>query len=531
MKRYLFFALSTLVIASSCQKDSLDNVDDTSPTGPDNPTNPTTPTLTISRPALDVGTISGFVDTFTVQSGIDWAITLSAGTETWLKLDTLKGGSGTTVVKLSVIANNTIATKTGTLTVSPVGSSTATPQVITLKQQLYTMLWQKAFTMTSSSDISDVLQDTDGGYVFAGSADVPGKNYNFGWVFKTDANGNKLWEAKTSNQSILWSMVKSPDGGYAATGWSFAVSPAGALQGQDLTVIKLNASGTIVWEKYFGGGGSERGLKILNTSDGGYLISGETESSDGDVSGNHGQYDLWLIKLDANGNKLWQKTYGGTGIDVKGTIAPTTDGGYLLTGYTNSSDGDITAGPGGGDLVVFKLDASGNKIWNKIYGGSKWESVASIIATKDGGSIIVGSTDSNDGDVSGNHSSDEDMWVLKLDNNGQKTWQATLGSTDWENGYSITQMTDGSYMALGFTYGNDGDVAGNHGDKDYWVVKLSNTGKKLWQRPFGGPDSDWPNAVTATSDSGFVVAGLAKGDGGDVTGINGVSKGWVVRCK
>lgn len=525
MKRYLFFAFSTLVVASSCQKVGLDNWDD------ETPTNPSSSALSLSRPAMDVGTIAGFVDTFTVQSGIDWAITLSAGAETWLQLDTLKGGSGATVIKVSVIANNTSATKTGTITVSPVGSSTATAQVLTVKQQLYSMLWQKAFNATSSSSTEEVMEDTDGGYVFSGSAQVPGASLGKCWVFKTDANGNKLWEYISNTMGYLFSIAKTPDGGYVTTGHRNNISAGGSYTGSDLVVIKLNAGGTVVWEKIFGGGGDDFGSRILTTADGGYLIAGLTTSSDGDVTNNHGSYDTWLIKVDANGNKVWEKTYGGSGWDGDGALATTADGGFLLTAYSSSTDGDISGGNGGGDVVIYKLDASGNKIWTKIYGGSKWDSPASIVATKDGGSIIVGSTDSNDGDISGQHGNDEDMWVLKLDNNGQKTWQATLGSTSWENGYSIAQLADGGYMAFGFSIGDDGDVSGNHGDKDFWVVKLNSAGKKLWQRSFGGPGEELPGAITASSDGGFVIAGYSSADGGDVTGINGVSKGWVVKCK
>lgn len=512
MKRCLLFAFSTLVIVSSCQKSGLDNLDEETPTVPGNPSSSA---LYLSRPAMDVGTLSGFTDTFTVQSQSDWAITLSSGAETWLKADVVKGGSGSTVVTLSVIADNTTATKTGTITVSPVGSSTAKPQVLTINQQLYTMLWQKAYTAASYSSVEAVMVDTDGGYVFSGSSQVPGISLGKCWVFKTDANGNKVWEALATSMGYLFSITKTADGGYIATGNRNILNAQGAYVGSDLIVIKLNAGGTIAWEKTFGGTGS----KVLNTPDGGYLVSGII-----------GQ-DILLFKLDANGQKVWEKTFGGSGWDGDGVLAATADGNYLLTAYSSSTDGDISGGHGGGDVVIFKLDASGNKLWTKIYGGSDYDSPASIISTTDGGSIIVGSTSSNDGDVVGQHGSDEDMWVLKLDNKGQKMWQSTLGSTGWENGYSITQLADGGYIALGFSTGNDGDVTGNHGDKDLWAVKLSSTGKKLWQRSFGGPGEELPGAVTSSADGSFVIGGYANADGGDVTGINGVSKGWVVKCK
>ena len=512
MKRCLLFAFSTLVIASSCQKTDIDNLDEETPTGPGNPASSA---LYISRPAMDVGTMSGFTDTFTVQSQSDWAITLSAGAETWLKADVVKGSSGSTVVTLSVVADNSTATKSGTITVSPVGSSTAKPQVLTINQQLYTMLWQKAYTAASYSSIEAVMLDTDGGYVFSGNSEVPGISLGKCWIFKTDADGNKVWETLATAMGYLFSIIKTPDGGYIATGNRNNLNSQGAYVGSDLIVIKLNAGGSIAWEKAFGGSGET----VLNTPDGGYLVSGIVADN------------LLLFKLDANGQKVWEKTYGGSGREGGGSLTTTADGGYLLAGSSSSSDGDISGGHGSSDVVVFKLDASGNKIWTKLFGGSNTDGADEIIATKDGGSILVGTTSSKDGDVVGQHGNDEDIWVVKLDKDGKKTWQATLGTTYWDNGYSITQMTDGSYMVYGFVYGDDGDVTVSKGDKDLWVMKLSSNGKKLWQKTFGGPGEELPGAITATTDGGFIIAGRSTADGGDVTGINGVSKGWVVKCK
>lgn len=504
MKRFLAFALLTMGAFSACKKDT-----NSSPSDP--------ASLTVSRSVLPVSTFAGFTDTFSVQSNLNWSITLSAGLSSWVTLDTLKGGSGNTVIKLS-IANNATASQTGTITVSPVNNTTVSPQVITVKQQVYSLIWQKAYGIGS---IGAVLQDADGGLVFSGSA-------GSGLVFKTDANGNKLWSTSlASTSSNLYSVAKTSDGGYVATGWKNPTTPVNT--GQDLAVAKFSASGSLVWEKYFGGSDNENGMKIITTTDGGYLISALTYSANGDVSGYRGNGDMWLLKVDANGNKVWDKTFGGTGYDYDSYVTATSDGGYLLAGGTSSNDGDISGLSGSSDVVVFKLDASGNKVWTKKYGGSKSERPFSIITTKDGGSIIVGRTDSNDGDVSGLHGSDLDMWVLKLDSKGQKTWQATLGSTNWEEGASITEMADGSFMAVGFTYGNDGDVNGNHGSEDFLVVNLSSTGIKLWQRAVGGPGYDTPDAIIATTDGGFVMSGYTSASGGDVTVSGG--QGWVVKFK
>jgi hypothetical protein len=522
MKRSLFFALLALGVFSSCQKDIVEDLT-TTPPPPTTPTNPGTATLNTSRSLITVGTFAGYTDTFTIQSNIDWSITMSSGVSSWLTLDTMKGGSGNTVVKLS-ISSNAINSQTGTLTVSPIGNTTISSQVITIKQEVYSLLWQKSFGASNSDGIEDVIEDTDGGYVFAGDQDK-------GWIFKTNANGNKLWEYSTSAMDYLNSVIIAPDGGYVATGRRINLDINGSLKDQDVVVVKLNASGAKVWEKAFGGSANDYGYKMLPAVDGGYIISGSTNSVNGDVSANYGGGDMWLLKIDVNGNKVWQKTYGGSNYESNAALTATADGGYLLTGGTESNDGDVSGNHGSRDVLVLKLDASGNKIWSKTFGGSDQEDANSIIATKDGGCIIAGDTYSNDGDVSGNHSSDVDWWVLKLDNNGQKTWQTTLGGTDMDQAYSIVASADGSYMVTGFAVSNNGDVTGNHGSWDYWVVKLGSTGKKLWQKTFGGPGRDWPTAIIATTDGSFVTAGSSNANGGDVTGISGNSKGWVVKFK
>jgi hypothetical protein len=521
MKRFLLFALLIPYVFTSCQKDALE---ETTPLPTTPPPTAGPDTFNISRSSMAVGTFSGYTDTFSVQSNMNWTITLSSGLSSWVILDTMKGGSGNTVVKLSITSNAT-SSQTGTITVSPVGNTSVTAQVITLKQDVYNLLWQKAFGASSSDGIEDVMQDTDGGYVYAG-------NQNNGWVFKSDANGNKLWEYSTSAMDILSSVIIAPDGGYVATGRRLNKHPVyGYLLDQDIVVVKLNASGAKVWEKTFGGTADDYGYKVIPAVDGGYIISGSSYSVDGDVSGNHGGGDMWILKIDVNGNKVWQKTYGGSKYESKAALTVTTDGVYLLTGHTESNDGDVSGNHGSWDVLVLKVDASGSKIWSKTFGGSHQEDANSVVATKDGGCIIAGDTYSNDGDVSGNHGSDVDMWVLKLDKNGQKTWQSTLGGTDMDQAYSIAALADGSYMVTGFAVSDNGDVTGNHGNWDYWVVKVSSTGKKLWQKTFGGPGRDWPNAIIATNDGSFVIAGSSNANGGDVTGISGYSKGWVVKFK
>jgi hypothetical protein len=179
--------------------------------------------------------------------------------------------------------------------------------------------------------------------------------------------------------------------------------------------VKLNSSGDIEWQKCLGGTNWDVAYTIQQTSDGRFIVAGYTESNDGDVSGNHGNSDYWVVKLDSSGDILWQKCLGGTSWDFANSIQQTSDGGFIVAGYTESNDGDVSGNHGGSDAWVVKLNSSGDIEWQKCLGGTGDEYVNSIKQTSDGGFIVAGCTKSNDGDVLGNHGND-DSWVVKLTN-------------------------------------------------------------------------------------------------------------------
>ena len=232
----------------------------------------------------------------------------------------------------------------------------------------------------------------------------------------------------------------------------------------------------INWEQTYGGNSRDKLISSIPTSGGGYLLGGITSSSnDGDVqSGNHGGWDNWIVKTNNVGTIEWEQTYGGSRDDLLSSIIPTSDGGYLLGGYTLSNDGDVQSGNQGGyDYWVVKINNVGTIEWEQTYGGSFPDYIVSTIPTSDGGYLLGGYTRSNDGDVqSGNHG-EEDYWVVKINNVGTIEWEQTYGGSgiDWLS--SIIPTSDGGYLLGGATSSNDGDVqSGNHGDFDYWVVKL-----------------------------------------------------------
>jgi uncharacterized repeat protein (TIGR01451 family) len=223
------------------------------------------------------------------------------------------------------------------------------------------------------------------------------------------------------------------------------------------------------------------------------------------LTGNNGGYDYWVVKLDVTGNITWQKSLGGSGSDKAQSIQQTVDGGYIVAGYSNSNDGDLTGNNGSYDYWVVKLDVTGNISWQKSLGGSGTDKAQSIQQTTDGGYIVAGFSNSNDGDVTGNNGS-YDYWVVKIDASGNITWQKSLGGTWYDKAYSIQQTTDGGYIVAGESACNDGDVTVNNGWYDYWLVKLDASGNIIWQKSLGDTDAQYARSIQQTIDGGFIIA-------------------------
>jgi len=307
------------------------------------------------------------------------------------------------------------------------------------------------------------------------------------------------------------------------------------------------AQPSIVWQKCLGGSNYDWAYSIQQTSDSGFIVAGWTKSNDGDVSRWHEGYDddygeptsdYWVVKLNSAGNIEWQKSLGGSGSDEAHSIQQASDGGFIVAGYTDSNDGDVSGHHGhigSSDYWVVKLNSAGEIIWQKCLGGSRGDYANSIQQTSDGGFIMAGATESNDGDVNGWHVGYirdfplPDYWVVKLDSSGNIEWQKCLGGSDWDGAYSIQQTTNGGFIVAGYSRSNDGDVSGNHGGYDWWVVKLNSSGDIVWQKCLGGGSEDWAYSVQQTSDGGFIVAGGTESNDGDVSGNHGGGDFWVVK--
>jgi len=276
-----------------------------------------------------------------------------------------------------------------------------------------------------------------------------------------------------------WTVVQqTSDGGYIVTGTTLSYTHGG----YDIAIYKLNSNGNKTWFKHYGGTNQDWGNSIQQTSDGGYVLVGTTNSF------TFGNYDIAIYKLYSSGEKDWFRHYGGTGYDNGKSIQQTSDGGYIVVGYTDSYT------HGNKDFAIYKLNSSGNKIWFRHYGGSNGDWGESIQQTSDGGYVVAGYTESytNGG---------KDFAIYKLNSSGNKIWFKHLGGISDEHGFSIQQTSDGRYIVAGDTY------SFTYGNFDFAIYKLNSNGYKVWFKHFGGSSQDGAYAIQQTSDLGYVVAG------------------------
>lgn len=314
---------------------------------------------------------------------------------------------------------------------------------------------------------------------------------------------------------------------------------AGNHGNTDVLLFQLDGSGLTDWHQTIGGTGWEGGVGVVNHMQGGYAIVGTTNSIDGDAAGpGRGRQDVWVVRTNAAGEIEWQRKYGSQYNDVAAAIATTSDGGILFTAGIGGLDsagnpvegGDIEPGMGTGGFWLLRLNGSGDILWQNRFGGSSSDIPYAMALTQDKGCILVGATASSDGDVTFHYpGSFMDGWVLKVDSLGQLQWQKTLGGTGWDILSTVVPTREGGYVVAGYTESNDGDVSGNHGGADGWVVKLDTEGSLEWQRTLGGTGNDQFNSVVLTADGGFALAGFTNSTNGDVSYSLGGGDGWVVK--
>ncbi len=384
----------------------------------------------------------------------------STGAEGWFILSSPAIGSdGTIYVGSSNIDVPSIwslpgPSKVGNGFLYAIGNAVSSPQdtetTKPLQDNLTEMVtWEKTYGGSSGDSAASLIQTADGGYTGSKGAG----SYDF-WVIKLDERGNQVWDRTYGGSETDYgvSFIQTTDGDYAVAG----ITESKGAGGENLWVIKLDEQGKIVWERTYsdGGSGTDCAHSLVQTTDGGYALVGFNYSKGA------GKSDFWLIKLDKQGNKNWDRTYGGSGYDSAASLIQTTDGGYVIVGVTQSK------GAGGADFLVIKLDEQGNQVWDRTYGGSNNDVAASLIQTTDGGYAIAGFTYSKGAGKS-------DFWLIKLDKQGNKNWDRTYGGSGYDVAASLIQTTDGGYAVAGYTESKGSDK------EDFWVIKLDKQGNLI----------------------------------------------------
>ncbi len=332
---------------------------------------------------------------------------------------------------------------------------------------------------------TSVIQTPDGGYIIAGYSNAYTHGaYDF-LIYKLDSNGKtqlRRFLGGATGDEYAYDVKQTIDQGYIVVGSTTSFTHGNS----DILVYKMDANGNKQWRKNFGGVQDEEGFSVHQTSDGGYILAGYTYS----FTHGEGDSDFLVYKLDGNGNKQWRKNFGGINEDKAYSIVQTSDGGYIVSGQTKS----FVHGVEDTDLLVYKLSSNGSKQWRRNYGGDLDEEGGMIQKTSDGGHILVG------GSYSFTHGY-RDFIAYKLNANGSKQWRKNFGGTNEDACFSVKQTSDGGYILAGCTY------SFTHGDCDLLIYKINSSGIKQWRRNYGGIGEDRAFSIIQTSDGGYMIVG------------------------
>lgn len=329
------------------------------------------------------------------------------------------------------------------------------------------------------------------------------------------------------------SVIELEDGGYIVAGHSQSSNFDLSMNhgGFDWWIVRLNNNGSIIWQKTLGGSNDEYLRKIIKTHDGNIICIGDTKSNNGDISHYNDQIDFWVAKIDLSGNLIWEKCYGGVNIDIGYAVCTTDDGNFMIAGSTESQFPYIENNHGLSDFLLIKIDSDGNKIWQKTYGGSGNESCKSIKKSNNGGYILIGNSTSINGDLSNNYGQ-QDVWMLKIDNDGQILWQQNFGGSNDDFINNFTEDYEGNFVIIGETYSFDFDASENHsgiGARDYFILKVSAEGQKIWTHCYGGSSDDYARGIVESNSKEYVVVGESYSNDGQSNNNIGSADIWIIK--
>jgi hypothetical protein len=362
------------------------------------------------------------------------------------------------------------------------------------------------------------------------------------------ANDGSLFSFSTPNYT---SIAETLDSGFVIAGNSesgISGNKTEASRGQtDYWIVKINKIGQIVWNKTIGGSLNDYATSIVSTADGGFIVAGYSfsnisgEKTENNRGNNTFNTDIWIVKLNNLGQKVWDKTYGGSSSDNAFDLTKSNDGNYVVVGSSSSNiSGEKTENSkGNDDYWVIKFNDFGNIIWEKTYGGAGQDIAYGIVQALDNSFVIIGESKSNiNGDKSEPSFGGIDYWMVKLDSGGGLIWDKTFGGNNDDVPNALTITTDGGFVATGYSFsdisGNKTENSHNNLNTDYWIVKVNSSGQKLWDRNIGGLNYDEGTSILATPDNGIITVGNSTSsntfDKSEVrVGASGIKDFWLVK--
>lgn len=507
------------------------------------------------------GTIDA-TETFTIQSNLNWSITTTGD---WLTINSANGSNNATIEVKALKANNYRTARTATITITPIGNTVVQPVTIVVSQASIApgIDWSKVYGGSGTEGNFPIIKTNDGGYLMVGyttsiDRDISGHHgspylnseFEEGFVVKVDANGNKQWSKVYggTKKDMLTAAANTNDGGYILAGttssWDGDVfrDPYVVHNGnQDAWLLKIEGNGKIMWSRIFGGNYIDVFNDVVATADGGFVAAGYS-IVDGELYGNgaKGSFDAFILKADRFGERVWSNIFGGKNHDFAYSLVGTDDGGFILAGATNSSDGDAVGsnntGPDFSDGFLIKVDGNGNKIWSNTYGGSKDDVIRCVINSGGGTMTFIGNSNSNDGVIAVNKGS-KDYWIMQVDAVGHQKWSKTYGGTGIDMGERLIKTKDGGFLATGSSRSRNGDFDVNYGFIDAAVIKLDPVGNKLWIVVFGGSNNeagmgdDVGMGLVETDNGHFILSGTTSSSNGDIPVNYGSSDVWLLKFK
>lgn len=463
------------------------------------------PQATVSIPPY----VAGSAD-FVVESNIDWQISVTSGAD-WLQVNK-SSGHGKDTIHVSVINENAGSqVRTATIMATVTNPALNLQAQLTVEQKPYNVKILSVNTIWGNSYeyITSITPAWDGGYLLTGAA--PAGSYKDAWLVKLDHHGDAVWTRTIGgeNDDKAIDAIATIDGGFIIAGNTYSSNSGyvGANHGSlDWWIVKLKSNGDTAWTRLIGTESYEEARTMAATADGGFVVAGY-----GNDPANFYNRDLLIAKFNSSGNVVWQKKLGGSDYEAANAVSVAIDGSIFIAASTASNNsGDVGTNHGLQDYWVIKLTSNGEKIWSKVLGGNKDDAATSIKSTLDGGCIVAGSTPSSEnGDVTGKNHGYDDIWVLKLNARGDITWNNLLGGSKLDGikpNTGIALTPDGGYVIAGEAWSTDGDVGGNDGSCESWVFKFNKNGQRLWNKTIGGPGYDLTSDLVMNIDGSFWIA-------------------------